>query len=70
MPIYEYYCEVCDRQIEVEQKINDPAPECDHRDWENERVYTTTAPTLMKRQISLSSFSLKGQGWAKDKYGK
>ena len=48
MPLYEYECEKCGKQIEVLQGMNDPAPECH-------------GP--MKKLISRSSFHLKGTGW-------
>jgi len=59
MPIYEYGCDSCHREIEVIQKAGDNAlvecPQC-------------SEPSLRKR-TSLSSFQLKGGGWYKDGYG-
>ena len=53
LPIYEYLCEACKTQIEVMQKYTDPAP--------------TTCESCgngpMVKQLSLSSFALKGTGW-------
>lgn len=53
MPIYEYLCTACQHQLEVLQKISDPAktecPKC-HQD-------------SLKKQISAAGFRLKGQGW-------
>lgn len=53
MPFYEYQCKNCKHQLEVLQKMSDPAltecPEC-HR------------PELAKL-VSKTSFQLKGQGW-------
>ena len=57
MPLYEYECEQCGRQEEVLQKHYDPAPVCD------------PCKSVMKKQVSRSSFSLQGSGWAKDNYG-
>lgn len=53
MPIYEYRCEACDHELEVIQKMSDPAlsecPEC-KRD-------------SLKKIISAAAFRLKGSGW-------
>lgn len=53
MPIYEYRCEACGAELEKLQKISDPplrdCPEC-------------SRATLVK-QVSASSFRLKGSGW-------
>lgn len=57
MPLYEYKCSACARRLEVLQKHDDPAPVCD--DCVKE----------MTRQVSVSSFSLRGHGWARDGYG-
>lgn len=52
MPIYLYQCIECKKEIEVLQKISDPAPEkCEECGGE------------MKKLISKSSFILKGKGW-------
>jgi putative FmdB family regulatory protein len=53
MPIYEYLCEACQTQIEIMQKFTDPAPtKCE-----------TCGKGPMVKQLSLSSFALKGTGW-------
>lgn len=58
MPTYEYSCPKCEK-IEVEQKITEePLKVCPH----------CGEPVV--RQISNTSFSLKGKGWAKDGYSK
>jgi putative FmdB family regulatory protein len=53
MPIYEYQCQDCGEELEVLQKISDPAlrdcPACDK-------------PAL-KKKISAAAFRLKGGGW-------
>lgn len=55
MPLYEYKCDACGEQREVLQRLSDGPPEC--------------CGNPMKKQISRSSFSLKGEGWYKDHYG-
>ena len=59
MPIYEYYCKGCGKKFERLQKISDKpltsCPQCGKR---------------VKRLISQTSFSLKGEGWYKDGYAK
>jgi len=52
MPIYEYKCEDCSGEFEIEQKISDKplkkCPKCGGK---------------VKRLISNTSFVLKGSGW-------
>ena len=58
MPIYDYYCEKCEREFEVEQRITeDPIKTC--RLCRSRRV---------KRLISKTAFVLKGGGWYSDLY--
>jgi putative FmdB family regulatory protein len=53
MPIYEYRCESCHVPVEVMQKSTDPAPaSCDK-----------CGKGPMVKQLSMSSFALKGNGW-------
>src|SRR5262245_66685154 len=58
MPIYEYRCDKCEREFEVEQRITDPplgaCPKCRSR--------------KVRRLISQTSFVLKGGGWYSDLY--
>ena len=58
MPIYEYACEKCESEFEVEQRITDDpiksCPGCKSR--------------KIKRLISRTSFVLKGGGWYSDLY--
>ena len=58
MPIYEYACDKCQHEFEVEQRITDDpvrtCPECRSR--------------KVKRLISQTSFVLKGSGWYSDLY--
>jgi putative FmdB family regulatory protein len=57
MPLYEYKCVRCSRCMEVLQRLCDMAPRC------------VGCNVPMKKQISRTSFSLKGNGWYKDHYG-
>ncbi len=58
MPTYEYLCQKCEREFEVEQRITDDpiktCPSCRSR--------------KVKRLISRTSFVLKGGGWYSDLY--
>ena len=58
MPVYEYACEKCQSEFEVEQRITDgpikSCPRCKSR--------------KVKRLISKTSFVLKGGGWYSDLY--
>jgi putative FmdB family regulatory protein len=59
MPIYEYECSQCHRTSDALQKVNDPAPEtCPH----------CGAHGTLSRQLSRTSFVLKGGGWYADLY--
>ena len=53
MPIYEYICRACGREIERLQKLSDPTltdcPECGQPE--------------LARKVSAPSFRLKGGGW-------
>jgi putative FmdB family regulatory protein len=58
MPIYEYACEKCESEFEVEQRITDgPIKSCPR--CKSKKV---------KRLISKTSFVLKGGGWYSDLY--
>lgn len=52
MPMYEYQCTQCNHQFEVRQKFSDTpielCPECSGK---------------VKKMISATGFSLKGDGW-------
>ena len=58
MPIYEYLCTSCGYEFEEVQKFTDPSldecPDC--------------GKNKAERQVSMSSFHLKGGGWYKDGY--
>jgi putative FmdB family regulatory protein len=60
MPIYEYRCQKCGHELEVMQKISDPAPD---------PCPKCSASQAMERLMSRSSFQLKGGGWYSDLYG-
>ena len=58
MPIYEYACEKCENEFEVEQRITeDPIRTCPH-----------CRSRKVRRLISQTSFVLKGGGWYSDLY--
>lgn len=59
MPIYEYVCSSCGEKLELLQKISDPAPGT---------CTACKASDTMARQVSRSSFQLKGGGWYADLY--
>jgi putative FmdB family regulatory protein len=56
MPLYEFVCQKCQHRFETVQKTEDQPPKCPECFGET------------KRQVSLSSFHLKGGGWASDGY--
>jgi len=61
MPLFTHRCPKCGHQFEVlvshvDRNVDQPCRKCD------------TPRTV--RVISSSSFALKGEGWAKDGYGK
>ena len=61
MPLYEYRCESCDQKEEKLEKFDAPkehdCPVCG-------------APRAMRREVSLTSFTLAGGGWMAQGYGK
>lgn len=59
MPIYEYRCEECGRELEMIQKVSDgPMKTC-----------PSCRADSLKKKTSMSAFHLKGGGWYKDGYG-
>lgn len=76
MPRYEYVCERCGYEFEVQAKVGDPNPLCPKFVAETEpvepgnlvktKVLTCGGPT--RKLISKSSFQLLGGGWAADGY--
>ena len=52
MPMYEYRCTICNHQFELRQKFSDePVGEC------------PLCGAVVKKLISATAFSLKGDGW-------
>jgi putative FmdB family regulatory protein len=53
MPIYEYQCQACNKQMEVLRKISDAplvrCPEC--------------GKDTLRKKVSAAAFRLKGGGW-------
>jgi putative FmdB family regulatory protein len=59
MPVYEYLCKGCGYEFEREQRISDaPIKKC-----------PSCGALKARRQISRTSFVLKGGGWYSDLYG-
>src|SRR3954469_7437649 len=59
MPIFEYRCSECAHLEEVLQKHSDPAPEV---------CPACGKQHTLHKEISVTSFQLKGGGWYKDLY--
>jgi len=58
MPVYEYLCKGCGHEFEREQRISDaPIKKC-----------PSCGALKARRQISRTSFVLKGGGWYSDLY--
>ena len=62
MPIYQYKCSVCGAVAEVLQRMDAPAPFC------STCAIDEGTSRQMVKQVSRSSFVLKGGGWAADGY--
>lgn len=61
MPVYEYRCDSCSQILEVIQKFSDtPLVDCERCGGKD----------VLKKQVSLSSFALKGSGWYSTDYKK
>ena len=59
MPIYEYECDQCGKQLEVFQKISEkPLTKC------------SNCSGKLHKLVSQSSFHLKGSGWYATDYAK
>jgi len=53
MPIYEYQCQACGKQLEALQKISDaPLQDC-----------PDCGESSLKKKVSAAAFRLKGGGW-------
>jgi putative FmdB family regulatory protein len=59
MPIYEYLCEACGAQLDLLQKMNEPAPPA---------CQSCGAKNTLKKRVSMSAFHLKGGGWYSELY--
>lgn len=57
MPVYEYKCPKCEHKFEELVKHDAPPPACP--ECGNEST---------EKQVSISTFKLKGGGWAEDGY--
>ncbi len=57
MPVYEYQCKSCGRELEVQQRMSDP-----------ELTTCEACGGQLERLISRTAFQLKGGGWYKDLY--
>jgi putative FmdB family regulatory protein len=58
MPLYEYQCEACENQFEIQQKLSEaPLKKC-----------PSCGDGRLSKLISPTSFQLKGGGWYKDLY--
>lgn len=57
--VYEMECQTCGNKVEVIQKVKDPNPDC-----------SSCGAGPMKKLISRTSFSLRGEGWFRDGYTK
>ena len=68
MPLYEYKCGLCGFSTEVLASINADAPICP-KCTEMSKDKRPRITSVMVKQISRTSFSLKGEGWYKDHYG-
>ena len=58
MPIYEYYCGICDIRFEEKMSIHD----------DSSKAYCPQCKGSVGKVPSLSSFHLIGTGWYKDGY--
>lgn len=59
MPIYEYTCPDCHHECQLFRAVAE----------RDNPVSCEECRTDMRRQVSKSSFALKGSGWASDNYG-
>jgi len=62
MPIYQYKCSACGAVADVLQRMDASAPFCSECPRDGSESHA------MVKQVSRSSFVLKGGGWAADGY--
>ena len=60
MPTYEYKCSRCGGEWELQQRMSDPA---------EKRCLKCNDETAQRLISGRTSFSLRGGGWAADRYG-
>ena len=81
MPRYEYKCDTCGHEFEIQAKMDDPPPKCPREEvvrdsggsplyevGHGDRPMTTRCGGPTHKLISRSTFMLKGGGWAADGY--
>ena len=75
MPIYEYKCDTCGHEFEEmlhfserDVPLNTPCPNRILDSYQDPQCFDCDGKIHLK--MSLGSFHLKGDGWAKDGYGK
>ena len=59
MPIYEYKCQKCGKELELMHKVSDPTPA---------KCHECQAEGSLEKLVSRTSFQLKGGGWYSDLY--
>lgn len=64
MPIYEFVCTHCGLEFEKIIGISAPHPECPRSEEKDH------GPSHVQKKMSLTSFSLKGEGWYQHGYSK
>ena len=57
MPLYEFRCDSCEKEIEMLKKMDEKRPKC------------SVCGRSMVRLMSTTTFVLNGRNWAKDNYG-
>ena len=57
MPLYEFRCDSCEKEIEILKEMDEKRPKC------------SLCGRSMVRLMSSTTFILNGRNWAKDNYG-
>jgi predicted nucleic acid-binding Zn ribbon protein len=69
MATFDYLCERCGQEFEVEQRLSDPPlTECPRVVLVRIGIEYMCYGTLRRQIPSSTNFVLKGRGWAKDGY--